>query len=59
MPSAYVLWDRAEKTVVSSSGAPVIFAQSADATAHITGSLDAKRGSAGARTYDVLTVQVP
>jgi len=58
LPTAYVLWERTAKTVVATSGVPIVFSQSADASAHITASLDAKRGSASARVYDVLSVQV-
>jgi hypothetical protein len=58
MATAYVIWDRAAKTIVSSGGAPLVFNASADASLHITASLDAKRGGAPVRTYDVLTVQV-
>lgn len=58
MPTAYILWDRKAQTIVSSSGTPVIFASSADATNHVTTSLDAKRGNQPQKSFDVLTVTI-
>lgn len=59
MATAYILWDRKEKRVVESGGAPLIFSQSADATTHQTGRI--KKHVAQTETanvYDVLTVTV-
>jgi hypothetical protein len=53
MPTGYILWDRKEKTIVSSSGANLVFSASADATKHAADS-PACRGN----TYDVLSVAV-
>lgn len=61
MATAYILWDRKAKCVVESSGTPVLFAQSADATAH-TARINkhcpnGPNGDTG-KTYDVLTVTI-
>lgn len=58
MPSAYIIWDRKAQNVVCSGGVPLIFPTSNDATAHVAGTLDGKRGNSVQKTYDVLTVTV-
>jgi hypothetical protein len=59
MATAYILWDRTNKTVVESSGVPILFPSSAAASTHASGRLT-KHVNAGdaAKVYDTLTVTI-
>lgn len=60
MANAYIIWDRNSKTVVG-NGQPIVFTQSADATAHANGLMakSAAHEKQPKPVFDVLTVTVP